>query len=200
MSTRLQQITSNMGSLPKGEKEFHKRCSIKEDLLVELIQQGDIETPLLVWTWFVETTQAVKERLEKEFKDLRISSVHGAMKAEAKDDAIDAYKDGELDVLVLQMGVGKFGHTFTDTKTVFYHDRSFDSDAWVQSLRRVRRIGLKHRPVLLIPKIENSIDELIDANLAGKLTSIAKMTKSDLAALLKSLGDMEFEDDSTFAA
>lgn len=194
-STRLQQVTSNMGSLPKADgKSFHPRASVKEDLLVDLIGQADVELPMLVWTWYVETTNSIQERLKKEFKDLRIGAVHGTMPTDNKDVAIEAYKDGDLDILVMQMGVGKFGHTFTDTKTVFYHDRSFDSDAWVQSVRRVRRIGLKHRPVLIVPKAENSADELLDANLAGKLRSIAKMTKSDLRDLLKSIQELKFED------
>jgi len=198
MSTRLQQITSNMGSLPKEDGTFHARSSVKEDLLVDLIKQGEVETPMLVWAWFIETAESMVDRLRKEFKDLRVGVVHGNISNDQKDDTIEAYQDGKLDILVFQMGVGKFGHTFTDTKTVFYADRAFDSDAWVQSLRRVRRIGLKHRPVLIVPKVTDSVDELIDANLAGKLTSIARMTKSDLAALLRSLGRMTFEDERDF--
>ncbi len=191
MSTRLQQITSNMCSLP-GET---KSCSAKEDLLVELIKQGDLDTPLLVWAWFVDTAKSVKDRLESEFKDLRVGLVYGEMKTADKDDTIDAYKNGDLDVIVLQMNVGKFGHTLTNTKTVFYHDRSFDADAWIQSYRRVPRLGLEHTPVLVIPKCDDSIDELVDQNLAGKFQSIAKLSKADLASLLKSLGTIGFTDE-----
>lgn len=187
-TTRLAQITSNLSSLPKPNGTgFFPNASAKEDLLVELIKQGDIETPLLVWSWFVETTHSIERRLNKEFPDLKVGSVVGAMKSDDKDAAIAAYKAGELDVLVMQMSTGKFGHTFTHTKTVFYHDRAFDSDAWVQSLARVRRIGLKHRPVLIVPKVDESADALVDANLEGKLQSIARMTNGDLARLLRSL-------------
>lgn len=190
--TRLQQLTSNVGSLPKDDGTFHRRSSAKEDALVDLIEQGDIELPLLVWTWYVETTNSVTERLSK-FKDLAVGKVVGGGKRAATDATIEAFKSGDLDVLVLQMGVGKFGHTFTGTRTIYYHDRAFDSDAWVQSLRRVRRIGLKHRPVLIVPRLQrddpdddrvSSADQIIDENLAGKMRSIADMTNSDLSSLL----------------
>lgn len=87
------------------------------------------------------------------------------------------------------MSTGKFGHTFTDTKTVFYHDRAFDSDAYLQSLHRVRRIGLKHRPTLIVAKVQSSADELIDLNLEGKLGNVARLTNADLARILRSLRD-----------
>lgn len=190
--TRLQQITSNMGTLPKmnaGEPtgEFYARSSAKEDLLVELIKDGEVETPLLVWAWWVPTARSIEQRLAKEFKNLRVGLVVGADSAEDKDAVIESYKDGDLDVLILQMNVGKYGHTLTNTKTVFYHDRSFDADAWVQSLRRVRRIGLEHVPVLYLPQIPGSADQLIDENLTGKIESISKLTNASLLELLRGL-------------
>lgn len=191
--TRLQQITSNMGTLPKvnaaGEPtgEFYARSSAKEDLLVSLIKEGEIEMPLLVWAWWVPTAKSISQRLAKEFKDLSVGLVVGADSAEDKDATIECYKGGDLDVLILQMNVGKYGHTLTNTRTVFYHDRSFDADAWVQSLRRVRRIGLEHVPVLYLPQIPGSADELIELNLLGKIASISKLTNESLLTLLRNL-------------
>jgi len=185
--TRLQQLTSNLGTLPKPAGGFYPRESAKLDLLTTLLKQGEIETPLLVWTWFTETSDAVIEELSKRPYRLRVGGVTGAQSREHKDGMIGAYKDGHLDALILQLNVGKFGHTFTHTRTIYYHDRAFDSDAWIQSLHRVRRIGLRHRPVLIVPKINISADELIDANLEGKLESMARLTQGDLAAILRTV-------------
>ena len=180
---RMAQITSNLVNL---EREGN-RSSAKEDLLMTLIDQDEIKFPLLVWCWWVPTTLSVFDRIYDE-TDLFVDYVIGDMKPEDKDDKLQAYKSGELDVLVLQMGVGKFGHTLTDTKTVFYHDRYFDSDAYFQSLRRVRRIGLEHRPHLIVPRAPFGADPLVELNLSGKLQSIAKLGNKDLQELLMSLG------------
>lgn len=191
-ATRMLQITSNLCNLEKGAGKAMPNSSAKEDLLVDMIRNGDIEFPLLVWTWFVPTTESIDARLEKEFKDLRVMYVTGTMTPDQKDAGIEAYKNGEVDVLVLQMGVGKFGHTLTNTKTVFYHDRTFESDAYLQSLFRVRRIGLTHVPRLIIPRAQFSADPLVEMNLAGKMQSIAKVASHDLASLLQSLGTIEW--------
>lgn len=191
--TRMLQITSNLCNLTKGAGKPMPRSSAKEDLLVDLIKQGDIEFPLLVWTWFVPTTESVDARLDKEFKDLKVTYVTGTLTSDQKDMGIEMYKEGEVDVLVLQMGVGKFGHTLTDTRTVYYHDRTFESDAYLQSLRRVKRIGLEHRPRLIVPRAQISADPLIEMNLAGKMQSIAKVASHDLRELLRSLGAIEWQ-------
>jgi hypothetical protein len=172
-----------MVNLPNG-----KRSSAKEDLLHTLLEQGDIEFPMIVWCWWVPTAQSVYDMVYDDFPDLSVDMMVGAMKSQEKDEVIDAYRGGDLDILVLQMGVGKFGHNLQRTRTVFYHDRSFDTDAYIQSLRRVRRIGLEHRPRLIVPRSRHSSDPLVELNLAGKMQSIAKVANHDLRELLQSLG------------
>jgi len=178
---RLAQITSNLVNLGK------KRSSAKEDLLMTLLDQDDIRFPLLVWCWWVPTAQSVYDRLYDK-TDLAVDMVVGSMKAEEKDGVLLDFQTGKLDVLVLQMGVGKYGHTFTRTRTVYYHDRHFDSDAYFQSLRRVRRIGLNHSPRLVVPRAPYGSDPFVELNLSGKLQSIARLGNRDLTELLVSLG------------
>lgn len=189
--TRLQQITSNLVNLSNEEKEYPNK-SAKEDLLVDLIENDEVEFPLLVWVNYVPTGQSYKERLSSKFKDLSVEFVHGdattAKRKDARDETLQRFKDGDLDVLILQFEVGKFGHTFTKTRTVYYGDRSWNSDSIVQSLRRVRRIGLTHSPILIIPRASGTIDDLIELVLEGKLQSIAKVSQADLVELLRSLG------------
>jgi len=192
--TRMLQITSNLCNLEKGAGKPMPNSSAKEDLLIDLMRQGDIEYPLLVWSWFVPTAESIDTRIEKEFKgDVSTVYVTGQMPNDAKDQGIEMYKNGETDVLVLQMSVGKFGHTLTNTKTVYYHDRTWDSDAYLQSLHRVRRIGLTHVPRLIVPRAQISADPLIEINLASKLNSIAKVSDQDLMGLLKSLGTLDWK-------
>lgn len=185
--TRLEQITSNMASLPRPSGGYHKPSGASTDALVELVQQQDVEYPLLVWYWFVETGEEIEKRLRKADKNLRIGLVAGDHKLEHKEDTIEAYIEDELDVLILQMATGKYGHTFTNTKSVYYHDLTSKVDPLFQSLERVPRIGLEHRPTLIIPQVEDSAYEVIRASLDEKLPSVSNMTKSDLVAMLEAV-------------
>jgi SNF2 family DNA or RNA helicase len=190
--TRLQQITSNTVNLKKDNGKPYPNSSVKEDALVDMIKNDEVETPLLVWVNYVPTGESYKARLEKEFKDLSVEFIHGdattKSKKDQREDTLQRFKDGDLDVLIMQYKVGKFGHTFTKTRTVYYGDRSWDADDIVQSLRRVRRIGLEHSPVLIVPRCPGTIDDLVEQILEGKLTSISEVSNADLVELLRSLG------------
>jgi SNF2 family DNA or RNA helicase len=190
MITRLQQITGNLANLgPEWPDE-----SAKADVLLELLKDGAVHFPLLVWTHWVPGADALAERLrslsateDSPFSERRTALVHGGVKG--GDDIIQQYKDGHLDVLVLSQGVGKYGHTLTNTQTVVYHDKSYASDAYFQSLHRVRRIGLDHPVRVISLRAINSADQIVEENLAGKLPSMASSTGADVSRLLRGIGE-----------
>lgn len=187
-TTRLAQITSNLASLPKPSGTgFYAADGIKLDALLDLIGNDDIKYPLLVWSWFKETAWTIERALEK--VGLEVSAVTGDDKD--KEAQIELYKANELDAIILQLGVGRFGHTLMNTHTVYYHDRAFDSDAMYQSMFRARGLGSDHSPRLIVPKVVDSADMLIDANLEGKFRSIADMTNMDLRKILETLRNEE---------
>lgn len=173
--TRLQQITSYF----EGE-------SAKHDALIQLMRSQHYETPMLVWTHWKEGAKALTGSLT----DLGYDAAHvsGDSSDKDKDHFIELFKRGKLDILVLSLGVGKFGHTMTNTKTVIYVDKSFSADDYYQSLRRVRRIGLTHSPVVVTIRAPGTVDELVELNLEGKVASISRIAQANLSELLKGIG------------
>lgn len=158
--------------------------SAKHDAFIDLLPT--FEGPHLVWTHWTDGARALSERLEA---DGHIGAwVSGQTSAKDRDTKIEAFKRGELEVLVISIGVGKFGHTLTNAKTVHYLDKTWAADDYFQSLRRVRRIGLTHRPVVVTYRAPGTVDELVEDNLEGKLGGISKLTKSRLGELLNGLG------------
>lgn len=158
--------------------------SAKRDALVDVI--ADYEPPYLVWAHWRETAVDLGVALAELF-DTRV--VTGELGAKPRDEIIEAYKAGDFPALVLSLGVGKFGHTLTNTKTIVSFDRNFNADDYFQSMHRVRRIGLTHSPVVLPVVAAGTVDELtVGDNLEAKLRGIAKLTRADLGNLLKGMG------------
>ena len=172
--TRLQQIASWWD----GE-------SGKHDAVADLIRS--FEPPYLIWTHWRDGAQALRDRLEDIGVDARL--VNGGTRDRDEEEWLAAFKAGTLEALVLSLGVGKFGHTFTKTRTIIGVDRTFMADDLYQSSFRVRRIGLEHRPVWVPVVAAGTVDELtVGDNIEAKLTSISKITRADLASLLKGMG------------
>lgn len=160
--------------------------SAKHDAIIELILGGAWEFPMLIWTHWAEGAEALTDRL----REANVDAIHvrGGMSQKKQDEGVEAYKRGDHDVLVFSLGVGKFGHTLTNTKTVIYVDKTWNADDYHQSLRRVRRIGLTHRPVLVTVRAPGTVDELVELNLEGKVEGISRVTNADLKELLLGLG------------
>jgi hypothetical protein len=110
------------------------------------------------------------------------------------DDIIERFKSGDLDVLILGITVGKYGHTLANAHTIVTYDKTWDSDAWFQMLHRAagaraKLVGLHHRPLLINPRCRGTVDDYVELNLAGKLPAMARMTGADLSKILRSLGE-----------
>lgn len=160
--------------------------SAKHDAVRDLIVGGAYDRPILVWTHWREAADALTGMLSD--AGVRTIHVRGGESQTRQDAGIEAYKAGDYDVMVLSLGVGKFGHTLTNTRTVIYVDKTWNADDYYQSLRRVRRIGLTERPVLVSVRAPGTVDELVEMNLEGKVEGISRMTNADLKELLLGLG------------
>lgn len=174
---RLQQITSSLRNLGQMGDVSAKVEAI-EDIL-----EGGMKLPLLVWVHWKGTAHHVAEKLES--LGLRVAVASGDTEAAEE---IQRYKDGKVDALVCSLMVGKFGHTLTNTKTVIYVDKTWNADDYVQSLKRIHRIGLEHSPLVISLVATDSVDQMVEDNLAGKLPGIAKISQQDLATLMKGIG------------
>ena len=199
---RLQQITSNLVNIA-GPSDEPKRGtkyvdpndeSAKADAIVEMLRARAFDFPALVWTQWLPGADALWKRLcqlsTKQDGQLNIEWIHGATSArEDKDneEKFEAYKAGSIDILILAMPVGKMGHNLQMTKTVIYHDKTWFADDYVQSMRRVKRVGLDHRPVVITIKAIGTVDQLIEDNLGGKFVGISKVSNENLATMLRHL-------------
>jgi Superfamily II DNA/RNA helicases, SNF2 family len=193
MLIRLQQITSNLYNLETTGTPWPDYSS-KADFVEEVLDEGEVEWPVLIWTHHRPGAKALHDRLTKRTKKKdsalfgrRVALVYGGTRG--ADQTIEDYKAGKIDVLILGIQVGKYGHTLVNTRTVITYDKTWDSDAWFQMLHRVRRNGLTHSPLVLNPRCRGTVDDFVELNLAGKLPAMASLTGAGLAGILRSLGE-----------
>jgi SNF2-related domain len=205
--TRLQQVTSNLKNLETTGKHWPDE-STKADAVEQLLETQAVEGPVLIWVWHRPGAHALNDRLQRAVQGKtqekkqhplygkRVEMVLGGNKN--ADKIIESYKDGEVDVLIMSIGVGKYGHTLANTHTVIYYDRTWDSDAIFQSLHRYagargRLAGYEHNPVCIILRCRGTVDDFVEMNLAGKLPDMANITGADLLKILRSLGANHIE-------
>jgi SNF2 family DNA or RNA helicase len=180
--TYLQQITSH----PVNVDIAWEHGSGKLELLQDSLMSERIPLPAIIWTWWKETARELRNALGAYYK---IGVVTGS--DESPPNAIRLFQEGKLEILILSLGVGRYGHTFNNALSAVYYDRTFDMDAFIQSQQRIagglRGVGLNHIPITFTLKSPMSTDELIEDNLTMKAFSFAHVAQHDLATMLRKL-------------
>jgi SNF2 family DNA or RNA helicase len=179
---RLQQIAGNLANIGGTDE------SIKADTIAEMLEARSFAMPALIWTQWLPGAEALFARLWK--SGLRVAWIHGAtskLEDSYNESTFENYKAGQIDILILAMPVGKMGHNLQVTRTVIYHEKTWFADDYVQSMKRVKRMGLDHRPVVITIKAIGTVDQLVEDNLSGKFVGISKVANDDLAAMLRHL-------------
>lgn len=179
--TYLQQIVSHPGNLDPN----WTGSSSKLDTLIANLDNW--QPPMIIWTWWVRTSQIVYNALRQRGK--RVGLYTGSNRIPA--DAIAQFQAGELDYLVLSLGVGKYGHTFNMARTAVYYDRTFDIDAFLQSQARItgglRGLSVKFTPRTITLKTPFTTDAHLENNLLRKAHSLSHVAQHDLHGLLSKL-------------
>lgn len=174
---RLSQIISNLSTIGQSSN------SGKLIALSEMIELGYLRPPVLIWGRYVESIRAVQKLLSG--TKMSVRSIDGSTSEKDREQILAQYKSGNLDVLVMNSAVGKYGLNLTMTQTVVYYDLSFFADDLFQSFYRVFRIGLDHVPNVYALCMEGTIDDLISTNLEGKISDLSALTQQELLGLFQ---------------
>jgi SNF2 family DNA or RNA helicase len=138
--------------------------------------------PSIVWVHFIKTGEILRDRFGK--AGMRVALANGATPMLDRTLMVDGFQRGELDVIILNDQVGKFGFTLTKARTAFFLERAYD-DSYFQCLHRNRRIGTEVSPVIVNMRSvtqsgDKTIDHLIHSTLDYRVGMIKKVTAGDL--------------------
>lgn len=178
--TRLIQLASNP-VLIGGTDTSPKWDAVKEALDFD-------EGPFIIWAQYIATAQALAESLSLRHE---VALLTGSTPASERQEIVDAFQGGNLDIIVAHPAVGKYGLTLTAARTSLYVERNFDSDAYYQSLHRVRRIGTTHRPHIVHllsvhPDGKPTVDRVIGQILKDRKDEAIALTTGEIRHLFAS--------------
>lgn len=143
--------------------------------------------PYIVWVNFIETGKILRDRISKLGKGVGLAD--GSTTMRDRNSMVDSFQHGDVDVLILNNQVGKFGFTLTKARTAFFVERMYD-DSYFQCLHRNRRIGTTQSPIIVNMRSvtksgHKTIDHLIHSTLDYRVGMIEKVTAGDLKEVFR---------------
>jgi len=178
-------------------KEAQKvKESAKLDLLMEILpEQLEEGRKILIFSQFTRMIALIEDELNA--RKIAYSKLTGQTRK--RDEAIELFKSGEVDVFLISLKAGGVGLNLTEADTVIIYDPWWNPAAESQAADRAHRIG-QDKPVFVYKLItENTVEEKIIAMQdrkralaesiykGGTKEESLKLTADDLTALFEPL-------------
>ncbi|MFK5985673.1 MAG: DEAD/DEAH box helicase [Pseudomonadota bacterium] len=160
------------------------------EMLPEMLEEG---RKILIFSQFVKMLNII----ENELKNQNISYTKLTGQTKKRDEAINSFQEGKVDVFLISLKAGGVGLNLTAADTVIHYDPWWNPAAERQATDRAHRIG-QDKPVFVYKLLtEETVEEkilalqqkkqsLADAIYSGKQQS-ALFTQDELVSLLKPL-------------
>ncbi len=149
--------------------------SAKLDLLMELLpEQLEEGRRILVFSQFTRMIALIEDELNK--RSIGYTKLTG--QTPHRDDAIERFKNGEVDVFLISLKAGGLGLNLTEADTVIIYDPWWNPAVESQAADRAYRIG-QDKPVFVYKLItENTVEEKIIA-MQEKKRALANSIQGD---------------------
>jgi SNF2 family DNA or RNA helicase len=172
--TRLSQVADHVGFLfperlmggdvdPKDELKMSAKLGLLVDLVSDLLEQ--VDHGVVIWSRFNFVIQRIVRRLEGM---CRVAGYYGvdsltnvSMSPEERDRVAKDFREGKLDVVVVNPKAGGVGVEFTPADVEVFFDRTFSRLEMIQAEDRCHRLGMNPKGLLVIDLVaQGTVDEL----------------------------------------
>jgi len=174
---RLREIASAM---PEMDGDFKitglTAPSNKLDKVIDIIEQTD--GPVVV---FAESARLVRFlNAELQQAEYRSAAIWQDVPARARQEFVDSFQAGELDVIVLTTGTGAEGITLTRSSTLVFAQQSWSNARNAQAQDRIHRIGQDKGATIITLISEGTIDERTATVAAEKASNLEQVVRDQL--------------------
>lgn len=183
---RLQEVNAGIestGDVYNWHPKNAKTTYLVEELLPEILD-GDPEGKVIVWCWFKAEIRHLAEAVRA--AGYRPVMYYGDMGTKAKDEAVDEFRRaGGADVFVGQAAAAGLGLNLPEARTTVYYSRSFNTEAYIQSMDRNYRIDTTHTDLaVVILEARDTVDHAVTAVLTRNAILAGSVTSVDPKAIL----------------
>jgi SNF2 family DNA or RNA helicase len=170
--TRLLQLANATCEItPEGEVVMSEP-SDKLDLFMDTLE--DVGEPVIAWFASVKLLKLASERLDK--VGIKHVVIHGETAPKKRQEAVDAFQNGDVDLILLNPAAGGEGITLTRARVSVWVMRPASSIQNSQADDRNNRYGVEHDELLCIDLVaEGTIEEQALERLMQKRSALAEV-------------------------
>lgn len=146
-----------------------RKIRLAEELLIE-----DFRTePVVIWFRFNAEMHYLQKWLRMRHPRLKVARVHGDVKMRDRPKIQERFHDGNLNILLMQVKLGRFGWNLSRSSTAIYYSNTYEFEDRSQSEDRIIHLK-KKEPCLYLDLVtmgtpdEDLVDALSDKRLNAR--------------------------------
>lgn len=154
--------------------------SAKTDALIEAIEDGTYDEPIIIMSMFTSYLKMLKPMIEKLGK--RVGMIHGEMSNKDKNDTAQAFQRGEIDVLLCNIISAGTGFTLDRGEVIIFTDKAWNPSDNEQAEDRITptQKDRNHKHFIVSFVCDGTVDQHIEQLLENKqsLTAVINECKT----------------------
>ena len=160
---------------------------VKTDVLLDYLENH--REPVVVMSMFTSYLKLIATDIEK--RGRKVGFLHGEMSSSQKQDTVQAFQSGRIDVLLGNIIAAGTGHTLDRSNTVIFLDRAWTPTENDQAEDRVCPTSEERNHAHLVIDLEcvGSVDERINRILKSKRTLTDFINEGGRAAIRELIGE-----------
>lgn len=171
---RLNQVASNPALVDDSYKNISGKEKKLDELLFEILKRDE---KCIVWSSYIDNINFFCSK----YKKYGSAKIHGSMLINERNMSVDKFKhDTTCKILFATPQAAKEGLTLTVANNAIFYDRTFNLDDYLQAQDRIHRISQNKKCIIYNLKIQESIDDWIDALLTAKQNA-ASLAQGDIS-------------------
>lgn len=156
--TRLVQYSSATCEIIEGEVRLTDPSNKLDQLMIDLDDYLSDGQGVVVFAQSRQLIEMAEARLEK--AKIRYAVIKGGQTSDERQFSIDAFQNGQVDVILVVVAAGGTGITLTRSRIAIFLQRSWSQVEMIQAEGRVHRIGSeRHENVVIVDYISNGTIE-----------------------------------------
>jgi SNF2 family DNA or RNA helicase len=151
---------------------------------IQHLLENEIHGQVILWSEFRYDLTSTAEFLREKFPDKTTVLISGDTEMQDRDAVQDRFQSGEIDYLVMQLAIGRYGLTLTAAEAEIYISNSWRLETRLQSEARTHRIGQTKSILSIDLCMEDSIDLGISKSLEAKSQMSERITNEEMGRIL----------------
>ena len=149
------------------------KVAVAESKIKETIELASSGNPCVIFTSFIDVNKQITKALRE--NGLKVGQIYSGVSQADRNEVIEKYQSGEIDVVVGGIKAMGVGITLTRGSNVIFNDMDWTPGNMLQAEDRAHRVGQKNNVTVTILVVQDEFDQMLWSMINSKYSAVTQV-------------------------